>query len=444
MHTHLSTNIVRSDCGNEFRSVFSQTLARLLGMKWVFSTYYSPATQGLVEVQNRTILSTLRKYVMNNPSKWHLYLNSVAFAMNSNINIATGYSAFMLLHGFPSKTCMDLVLPKPKEKVNKSTQEAIDYWSNQLDIIRESAKLNMNVAQKKMKESYDKNSKKCIFNVNDFVYLRKSAVLPGTDYKLRINYEGPFIIKRFLGPVNVVLQNTTFYIAEDFPSAIISKRRQLYPIYKAAKSLPMYQRKVSMRGEKLVLNGRNFTCQNADEMPKEIHPGKLAQRSNDTTLVFGGSTSSHHVLSNFYNVKNNFVYEHQSFSTAEQAFQHKKARVAGDQNKQREIMFNPDPAVQKNLGHEVRGLDGTSWDEDKCAIMKDILISKFTQHEQLKKYLIDTKDKILAEANGRDDYFAVGLPLTHPDVLNSTKWADNSNHLGRILMEIREELRSEG
>ena len=240
------------------------------------------------------------------------------------------------------------------------------------------------------------------------------------------------------------LKNTTFYIAEDFPSAIISKRRQLYPIYKAAKSLPMYQRKVSMRGEKLVLNGRNFTCQNADEMPKEIHPGKLAQRSNDTTLVFGGSTSSHHVLSNFYNVKNNFVYEHQSFSTAEQAFQHKKARVAGDQNKQREIMFNPDPAVQKNLGHEVRGLDGTSWDEDKCAIMKDILISKFTQHEQLKKYLIDTKDKILTEANGRDDYFAVGLPLTHPDVLDSTKWADNSNQLGRILMEIREELRSEG
>ena len=50
MHTHLSTNIVRSDCRNELRSVLSLTLARLLDMKWVFSTYYSPATQGLVEV----------------------------------------------------------------------------------------------------------------------------------------------------------------------------------------------------------------------------------------------------------------------------------------------------------------------------------------------------------------------------------------------------------
>ena len=63
-------------------------------------------------------------------------------------------------------------------------------------------------------------------------------------------------------------------------------------------------------------------------------------------------------------------------------------------------------------------------------------------YEQLKQFLMDTKDKTLAEANGRDSYFAIGLPLTHPDVLNPTKWADNSNHLGRILMEIREELRS--
>ena len=179
-------------------------------------------------------------------------------------------------------------------------------------------------------------------------------------------------------------------------------------------------------------------------MPKEIHPGKLAQRSNDTTIVFDGSTSPHHVLSNFYNVKNNFVYEHRSYSSAEQAFQHKKARVAGDLNKQREIMFNADPVVQKNLGHEVRGLDHASWDKDKYSILKEILISKFTQHEQLKQFLMDTKDKTLAEANGRDSYFAIGLPLTHPDVLDQTKWADNSNHLGRILMEIRQELKSEG
>ena len=100
-------------------------------------------------------------------------------------------------------------------------------------------------------------------------------------------------------------------------------------------------------------------------------------------------------------------------------------------------------ARRSSLEQEVKGLDQSSWDEQKCLVMKDILIAKFTQHDHLKKYLIDTKDKTLAAANGRDSYFAIGLPLTHPDVLDSTKWVDNSNRLGKILMEIRQELRSE-
>ena len=72
------------------------------------------------------------------------------------------------------------------------------------------------------------------------------------------------------------------------------------------------------------------------------------------------------------------VYEHRAYTSAEQAFQHKKALLAGDQNKQREIMFNPDPMVQKVLGQEVKGLDRAAWDTGKRAVVKDIPVSKFT------------------------------------------------------------------
>ena len=123
-------------------------------------------------------------------------------------------------------------------------------------------------------------------------------------------------------------------------------------------------------------------------------------------------------------------------------FQHKKALLAGDQNKQREIMFNPDPMVQKMLGQQVKGLDLAKWEAEKRDIMKDIVIAKFTQHAYLKNHLLSTQDKKLGEANGKDNYFAVGLPLTHPDVLDDSKWAPNSNNLGEILMEIRQELQT--
>ena len=223
------------------------------------------------------------------------------------------------------------------------------------------------------------------------------------------------------------LKQSTYYVAEDFPPAIASQRNRLFPIYKAAKNIPTYQRKVTLRGDRLILNGKNYTCQDLDKVPQDVYPSKMAERSDGTTLVFGGSTSSHHVLSNFYNVKECFTYEHRLYRSAEQAYQHKKALLAGDQNKQREIMFNPDPVVQKMLGQEVKGLDRATWDAQKRTVMKDILVSKFTQHEDLKKYLLSTGDKKLAEANGRDSYFSIGLPITHPDVLDATKWLPHSN-----------------
>ena len=149
------------------------------------------------------------------------------------------------------------------------------------------------------------------------------------------------------------LKNTNYYIAEDFPPAVISQRRQLYPVFKAAKSLLEYQKKVTMRDDKLILNGKQYTCQDISSVPAAIHPRKLAERSNDDILVFGGSTSSHHELINFYNIKKKFVYKHFEYSSSEQALQHKKARLANDQNKQREIMFNPSPFVQKILGRDI-------------------------------------------------------------------------------------------
>ena len=94
-----------------------------------------------------------------------------------------------------------------------------------------------------------------------------------------------------------------------------------------------------------------------------------------------------------------------SYSSAEQAFQYKKARVAGDQNKEQEILFNTDPSIQKSLGNRVKGLDDTAWSGLKRDIMKDILIAKFTQHEDLRNYLLSKKDKKIAEANAKDSFF---------------------------------------
>ena len=175
--------------------------------------------------------------------------------------------------------------------------------------------------------------------------------------------------------------------------------------------------------------------QTLNKVPDAVSPSSLAERVSDDVYTFGGTTSRFCKHSNFF--ERTFTYEHISYNSAEQAFQHKKARVAKDQNKCREILFNADPGTQKYLGQHVNGLDAELWNQNRLGYMRDILCAKYSQHQDL----LGTGDRQIAEANARDDFFAIGLPLTHKDVLNPTAWR-GQNHLGKLLMEVRDELRN--
>ena len=73
------------------------------------------------------------------------------------------------------------------------------------------------------------------------------------------------------------------------------------------------------------------------------------------------------------------------YTSTEQAFQIRKAREAKDMNKCREIIFNADPRTQKFLGQSVDGLNEDNWNKIKLLCMKDILLAKYTQHQDLRE-----------------------------------------------------------
>ena len=234
------------------------------------------------------------------------------------------------------------------------------------------------------------------------------------------------------------IENKRYYISEDFPSKIAAERKQLYPVFKAAKIRPEYHRKVTVINNRLKLNDEFFTVSTLDQVPNVINPAVLAERVSDEVYVFGGTTSRFCKHSNFY--QRDFVYDHIEYCTAEQALQHKKARIANDLNKCREIKFNADPSTQKYLGQRVKGLNEEEWQKNKLTYMKEILLAKYSQHQDLRAALLDTANKKMAEANFRDSFYGIGMPLTHKDILKPEAW-QGQNHLGRLLMEVRDELR---
>ena len=127
-------------------------------------------------------------------------------------------------------------------------------------------------------------------------------------------------------------------------------------------------------------------------------------------------------LSNMYEAA--FIWDNRSYRNSEAAFQSAKSL---------------DPAVRdgfsslagvtaKRAGRKVALR--ADWELVKNEIMEDVVRAKFSQNPDLLKKLLDTGTKELAEGNNwHDTYWGVDLAT-----------GKGQNHLGRILMHIREEL----
>ena len=128
-------------------------------------------------------------------------------------------------------------------------------------------------------------------------------------------------------------------------------------------------------------------------------------------------------LSNFYEVAVRYGYD---YGSAEAAYQAQKATDSDDKSKFTEYT----PAQAKRMGRKVDMR--SDWEEVKVAYMRDILFAKFVQNPELAKRLLATSDSTLIEGNDWHDTFW-GV---------DSKTGEGQNILGKLLMELREELKN--
>lgn len=126
-------------------------------------------------------------------------------------------------------------------------------------------------------------------------------------------------------------------------------------------------------------------------------------------------------LSNFS--YSDIVYEDQLYPTVEHAFQAAKTLDLQDRYL---ISMASTPGMAKREGRQVQLRP--DWEEIKLEVMAKLLRLKFADPE-LKQLLLATGDDYLEETNTWND--------TYWGVCNGV----GENHLGRLLMMVREELR---
>ena len=84
----------------------------------------------------------------------------------------------------------------------------------------------------------------------------------------------------------------------------------------------------------------------------------------------------------------------------------------------------------QKVSHEHKDKYRKDWDTVKLRVMKEILIEKVRQHPYVKKKLLASGNRILIEDSWRDDFWGWG-----PN-------KDGANHLGKLWMEVREEIKN--
>lgn len=129
-----------------------------------------------------------------------------------------------------------------------------------------------------------------------------------------------------------------------------------------------------------------------------------------------------------------------TYLTAEHFMMAEKAKLFGDQATYSKIINASKPGEAKALGREVKNFDDMVWEQNRFKIVVEGNVLKFSQNQELKRFLLNTGDRVLVEASPVDRIWGIGLAADNLEVENPNVWR-GLNLLGFALMEVRDFLR---
>ena len=114
----------------------------------------------------------------------------------------------------------------------------------------------------------------------------------------------------------------------------------------------------------------------------------------------------------------------EEWKTVEHAYQ---ASKTSDRFQRRRIANATSPGAAKRIGRHVQLV--SHWEQSKLSLMRDLVLTKFSQHAGIRQLLLDTGDELLVEGNTWGDKYWGQVD------------GEGANNLGEILMAVRTQLR---
>lgn len=138
-----------------------------------------------------------------------------------------------------------------------------------------------------------------------------------------------------------------------------------------------------------------------------------------------------------------FTVDDTEYLTAEHYMMAGKARLFNDETALQNILSARDPGAAKHYGREVTGFVQGVWEKHRFEIVVRGNMVKFSQHDELRGFLLATGNRVLVEASPIDRIWGIGLTEDDADSHFPEKW-QGLNLLGYALMEVRSRLAAAG
>ena len=171
---------IHSYQGRNFESrTFSET-CQLLSMNKTLSSAYHPEGNGQVENLHKTLRSMLKARVEDNPATWDEHLDFCMMAYRSSVHSSTGHTPFEFMFGREMRIPLDVGGAEDNEC---SFTDFVTDLEEDLQTSYRDVRQNLEVAQRRQKDAYDKGVKHTVYQPGD-LFLRYAPQLePGEGSK---------------------------------------------------------------------------------------------------------------------------------------------------------------------------------------------------------------------------------------------------------------------
>ena len=201
---HGVPRLILSDNGLEFRNSVMKELSNLLNFKHATIAVHHPASQGLVERTNQTIMIALRQLYDEKPGEWDQFLPQTTIAVNAAYNSSIGDTPFFLYRHYDANTPF-YAITNPKT-TSKKPQQYLKDEQERIKFAYDIVKQRLLESADRQIRSKDKKAKECQIDIDDRVMVKYVRNKP-TDNKLSPRFSGPYRVMSKKSPTVFKLKN---------------------------------------------------------------------------------------------------------------------------------------------------------------------------------------------------------------------------------------------